>query len=410
MAWSTPDITTITDVLHDGIDAAVQAAVGGAFTVNVSRSSPETSRKNPCQLSFYLMHVARDPNWRNTPVSGPRPQLNNAQPLSLNLYYLLSAWADARYDQEQRAMSAALQYIHSNPIYRHLSGLGEVDEEFTISVEADTIEEMSRLWQAFTVPMRLSCVVKVGVVFVAPVALPPTVSRPPASANIAVGPLPNAGDPIALYAAMNLAFAPYPASVDPALEKGSGGELVAVASGPGANSSVVVRGAGLDRADAGEVFLSTVDGLSEWRLGAGWRQPTTDAGLLELVLPGAYLAAAPANGAVLAQLPPAGIYRLSVGRNPPPAGKPRSNLIPLVVSARLDDLTGPVGGPFTIHGAGFVAGATRLLLGGIDITASAAITVSTITFPKPGALPPGPYTPEVTVNGVPCVPGPVVTL
>lgn len=409
MTWSTPDITSITDILHDKLDAAVQASVGGAFTVTVSRSSPETSRKQPCQLSFYLMHVARDPSWRNTPVAGPRPQLSKAQPLSLNLYYLLTAWADARYDQEQRAMSAALQYIHSNPIYRHLTA-GAVDEEFTISVEADTIEEMSRLWQAFTVPMRLSCVVKVGVVFIAPAALPPTVSRPPASANIAVGPLPNAGDPIALYAAMNLAFAPFPAAADPTLERVSGGELVAVASGLGANSNVLVRGAGLDRPDAAQVFLSTPDGLSEWRLGAGWRQPTTDAGLLELVLPGTYLAAAPANGAVLAQLPPPGIYRLSVGRNPPPASKPRSNRIPLAISARLDDLTGAPGGPYTIQGAGFVPGSTKVVLGGVDITASATTTPTTIKFPKPAALPPGPYTPSVTVNGVPCVPGPVVTL
>ncbi|WP_068076535.1 Pvc16 family protein [Novosphingobium lentum] len=409
MAWSTPDITSITDVLHDKIDAAVQAAVGGAFTVNVSRSSPETSRKQPCQLSFYLMHVARDPSWRNTPVAGPRPQLNKAQPLSLNLYYLLSAWADARYDQEQRAMSAALQYIHSNPIYRHLTA-GAVDEEFTISVEADTIEEMSRLWQAFTVPMRLSCVVKVGVVFIAPVAPRPTVSRPPASANIAVGPLPNAGDPIALYAAMNLAFAPFPAAADPSVEQVSGGELVAVASGPGANSNVVVRGAGLDRADAAQVFLSTPNGASEWRLGVGWRKPVTDAGLLELVLPASYLAAAPANGAVLTQLPPPGMYRLSVGRNPPPAGKPRSNRIPLAISARLDNVTGPANGPYTLHGAGFAPGSTRVVLGGVDITASATITPTTIAFPHPAAPPPGTYAPEVTVNGVPCVPGPVVTV
>src|SRR5262245_24371820 len=131
MAWSTPDIATITDAIHDGLDAAIQSAIGGDFAVTVSRSSPETTRKNPCQLTLYLMHVGRDAFWRNAPVSGVRPQLNTAQPLSLNLYYLLSAWSDARYQEEQRAMTVALQYFHANPIYRHLSG-GAVDEEFTI--------------------------------------------------------------------------------------------------------------------------------------------------------------------------------------------------------------------------------------------------------------------------------------
>ncbi|MEA3051416.1 MAG: hypothetical protein QOG72_319 [Sphingomonadales bacterium] len=406
MAWSTPDIASITDVLHDGLDTAIQAAIGGAFPIAISRSSPETSRKTPCQLSFYLMHVGRDAYWRNSPVAGPAAQLNRAQPLSLNLYYLLSAWADARYEQEQRAMTVALQHFHSNPIYRHLSA-GAVDEEFTISVEADSIEEMSRLWQAFTVPMRLSCVVKVGVVFVAPAEAAPPLAKPPVTANLAVGPLPNPGDPVALYGAMNLAFAPFPA--DPDRERVSGGELVAVASGVGANSNIVVRGAGLDRPDASQAFLSTPDGLTEWELAAAWRQPTGDPGLLELILPNSYLAALPAAGSVLAQVPPPGVYRLAVGQNLP-GDKPRSNRIPLVIAARVDGLTGPAAGPFTVTGGGFAAGSTVVSLGGNDVTATATIAPASIDFPLPPGLPPGIHAVEIAVNGVPSPPGPVVTL
>ena len=63
-----------------------------------------------------MLHIGRDPYWRNTPVSGPRPQLNNAQPLSLNLSYLLTAYCEKDFVLEQRAMSIALQAIHSNPI------------------------------------------------------------------------------------------------------------------------------------------------------------------------------------------------------------------------------------------------------------------------------------------------------
>lgn len=409
MAWSTPDIASITDAIHDGLDNAIQTAIGGAFTVAVSRASPEISRKLvPCQLSFYLMHVGRDAFWRNTPVAGPRAQLNTAQPLSLNLYYLLSAWADARYDQEQRAMTVALQYFHANPIYRHLSG-GAVDEEFTISIEADSIEEMSRLWQAFTVPMRLSCVVKVGVVFVAPVAPPPIVAKPPVTANVAVGPLPFAGDPIALYGAMNLAFAPFPAPTDRTAETVSGGELVAVASGTGGNSNIVVRGASLDQPDASVAFLSTPDGTSEWPLAAAWRQPTTDPGLLELTLPGAYLAALPSSGTTLAAVPPPGVYRLAVGRNLP-GQKPRSNRIPLVIAARVDGVSGASGGPFLVTGDGFAPGATTVSAGGVDVTGAATITAASISFPAPGGAPPGVHAVEIVVNAVPCLPGPVITL
>jgi hypothetical protein len=407
MAWSTPDIASITDVLHDGLDAAIQAAIGGSFAVNVSRSSPETARKQPCQLTFYLMHVGRDAHWRNAPVEGPRPLENTAHPLGLNLYYLLSAWADARYEQEQRAMTVALQYFHSNPIYRHLTG-GVVDEEFSISVEADSVEEMSRLWQAFTVPMRLSCVVKVGVIFVAPAAPPPSIAKPPVTANLAVGPLPGQGDPIALYAAMNLAFAPYPPPSDATEGTASGGELVAVASGAGANSNVLLRGASLDQPDASQAYLSTPDGASEWPLAAGWRQPVTDPGLLELILPAAYLAAAPANGATLASVPPPGIYRLAVGQDLP-GSNPRSNRVPLVIAARIDGLTGPVGGPYAVNGAGFAPGATTVSVGGIDVTGSATVTAAAVSFPLPPALPAGAHAVGIVVNGIPCLPGPVVT-
>ena len=408
MAWSTPDIASITDAIHDDLNAAVQAAIGGAFTVTVSRSSPETTRKQPCQLTFYLMHVGRDPYWRNGPVAGPTPQLNTSQPLSLNLYYLLSAWSDARYEQEQRAMTVALQYFHANPIYRHVSG-GQVDEEFTMSVEADNIDEMSRLWQAFTVAMRLSCVIKVGVVFVAPKLAPAIPAKPPVSANLAVGPWGTSGDPIALYGAMNLAFAPFPRPADPSLESVAGGELVAVASAAGGNSNVLMRGASLDQPDASQVYTSTVDGANEWPLAATWRAAGADPGLLELILPKTYLAAQPATGTTLTNLPPPGAYRLAVGQDQG-GHKPRSNRIPLMIAARIDSISGPAAGEYTLAGDGFVPGATTVSVGGVDVTPLATITKTSVKFPLPAApLPPGAHAVGVVVNSVPCLPGPVVT-
>lgn len=415
MPWSTPDITTVADDLVANLNPMVQgAAAGGGFSVNINQASPETARKSlpaQCQLSFYLMHVGRDAYWRNTPVDGARPQNSAAQPLSLNLYFLLSAYADARYDWELLVMSVALQYFHSNPIYRRLSGT-TVDEEFTISIEADTIEEMSRLWQAFTVPMRLSCVVKVGIVFVAPTAPPKLAAKRPVTANVAVGPRAATGDPVALYGAMNLAFAPYPPPTDATEGRVAGGELVAVASRAGTadpkkRSNVLLRGASLDQPPASQVFLSTPDGASEWRLAPAWRLASTDPGLLELVLPSAYLAAAPSSGTILASVPPPGIYRLAVGRSA--GGNPRSNRVPLVIAARLDDVTGPVGGKYTVTGDGFAPGATTILVGGVDATASATIAAGAINFPLPAALPAGTHAVSITVNAVPCLPGAMVT-
>jgi hypothetical protein len=426
MAWSTPDISRVTDALNDLLTAAIAASTGPPlniphFNVAVSLGSPETARSlTPCQLSLYLMHVGRDAFWRNAPVTGGGPSGSDTQPLSLNLYYLLTAWADADYASEQQAMTIALQAFHSQPIYR----LPPTGDEVTISVEADTIEEMSRLWQAFTVPMRLSCVVKVGVVFVTPAKVAPPPAKPPVTANLAVGPVPGPADPPVLYAAMNLAFAPYPPPLDATAESVTGGELVAVGG-----STVVLRGAALDRPEAAEVYLSTANGATEWRITAAptWRRGATDPADLRMILPATYADPATALPAPPKATPAPGVYRLTVGRGPP-GPKTRSNAVPLTIAARIDDLTGPPapapGAVYDVQGAGFgpAPGLTSARLGAIPLVFTAAASPGpgefsvgadglTLRFGLPNPLPPtGAYPLAIKVNGVPCLPGPVVTL
>ena len=180
--WSTPDLSSITAELVATLQTAINNSVIPPFNVQVSGSSPETVRdQGQCQLSLYLIHVGRDAFWRNTPRQGPRGLTNPAQALSLNLSYLLTAFAGPDFVSEQQAMSIALHAFHERPLFHTPT------EEFTISIEADTIDEMSRLWQAIAVPIRLSSVIKVGVVFISPSQPPATVAPPPRHANIAVG-------------------------------------------------------------------------------------------------------------------------------------------------------------------------------------------------------------------------------
>lgn len=191
--WSVIDLASITDSLLEMLRTAInQSPLWGLqihgqsiqrFNIDVSGAMPAVDRsKGDCQLSLYLLHVSRDPYYRNAPPQGALGRLNTAQPLSLNLSYLLTAYADANFWHEQQAMSIALNCFHENPIYKTAT------EEFTITVEADSIEEMSRLWQAITVPIRLSAMFRVAVAFLAPSAPPPTSSPPPTKAMIGVGP------------------------------------------------------------------------------------------------------------------------------------------------------------------------------------------------------------------------------
>ena len=96
MAWSVADLSSITAELVTMIQNAIIASPIPPFNVTVSGSMPETVRKGgQCQLSLYLLHVGRDPYWRNSPRDTARGLTNPQQALSLNLTYLLTAYADA---------------------------------------------------------------------------------------------------------------------------------------------------------------------------------------------------------------------------------------------------------------------------------------------------------------------------
>ncbi len=183
MAWNVQDLAQVTHLLISQLSAAIKASpryVQNHFPFEVSGLMPAVSRTDGTNvLSLYLLHVGRDPYWRNTPVEGQRGQLNTSQPLSLNLSYLLTSYSEKNWHMEQYLMSVALSYFHANPIYK--SGTAE----FSVTVEADSIEEMSRLWQAITVPIRLSAMFRVAIVFLAPELPPVDDMRTPARGGFA---------------------------------------------------------------------------------------------------------------------------------------------------------------------------------------------------------------------------------
>src|ERR1700722_14849635 len=112
MGWTTYDISEITDALVSLLTTAVEnsplwTSEGGSvpnFLVKVSGNSPDSLRdaqEGECQLSLYLLHVGQDPYFRNTPIFGTSAMANNQQPLSLNLTYLLTAYAPNNALREQ---------------------------------------------------------------------------------------------------------------------------------------------------------------------------------------------------------------------------------------------------------------------------------------------------------------------
>lgn len=170
------DLWTVTERLIELLRAAktasgLWAAEGGhsqGLTVTGLAPDAVRAKKDGNWLTVYLSHVAPDKFHRNTPPPGGRAMQIPQQPLALTLYYLVTAYSAQSYVDEQRAMSIALKYFHEHPFLSAGSGA----KEFSLTIEPQTVDELGRLWQATTSPMRLSALYRVSVIFVEPAPLP----------------------------------------------------------------------------------------------------------------------------------------------------------------------------------------------------------------------------------------------
>jgi hypothetical protein len=414
MVATTYDISEITESLVTALNTANSTSPmwtknGGTipynYLINITSSSPESVRTNhpgDCQLNLYLMHVNQSPYIRNMPVFGANALTNTQQPLALELTYLLTAFAADNADREQQAMSIALHLFHEQPIST-ASG-----QYLTVTLGTDTLEEMSRLWQSFTVAYRLSAVVRVAVALLTPSQQPIQASPPPNTIDITVAPalVALATRPQLYDVSRSIGLTVPSGSTDPDQVIETSTPPVAVAS-----AQLRVGGQGLSSAQASAVFLSTIDGTTTWTI-TPWRVNATLDSELVLNLPGTY--AIPPAPAVPSSLPTPGVYLLSVGSVTPPS---RSPAVPIVIGPLLTNIVSPpllvaTGGSYTIHGAGFVPTATQVFVGATPLTlltvaptaGSGGFQVTSdgtsIAFALPPGQPPGQTSVRLRVDGV----------
>jgi hypothetical protein len=175
------DLSIVTDRLIQQLNDCVSASnlwregSGTQFDINYTGLAPDAARKSAgCQVSLYLFHVAADKFYRNTfPLGGSAQQIPE-QPLALSLYYLLTAYSPNSYVEEQQAMSIALKCFHEHPIVSATVPTNR-EEEFTLTLEPQTVDEIGRVWQSISSPMRLSAIYRASVVFLEPP--PPTAPK-----------------------------------------------------------------------------------------------------------------------------------------------------------------------------------------------------------------------------------------
>jgi hypothetical protein len=365
---------------------------------------------------MYLYHVEPDNAretlfWRPQLASTPDSQPTRFLPLALDLYYLLFAYSETSYTEEQEAMSVALRVFHANPIVRSDPGAA-MPWELSLTMEHRSYDELSRLWQAATTPLRMSLVYRAAVVFIDP---DPAPAPAPATASfsVSVSPVPSpgpAGFPVVFGTSRDGSY------VSP------GGTTVPFSQSPAtvaAGQTAWLLGSDLGIAGVSDhVYLLPPDGGAEvdvtaWAVAAG-----SSAAKFVLTAP-------PATGTAPAGTPDPGVYELRVGSGAPGSpGATRSGSTPVsiaaLVTAPADNAVLTGSSPFTVTGTGFVPGATEVLVGPAALTQAAASpgagefsvdpSGTSVTFSPPdgqrGIVVPA----RVRVNGIESDPAVWVTL
>jgi hypothetical protein len=419
----TLDLSAVTDSLiglvkSQWTTAPIWTEVGGSppaptFTPNFTGLAPDAARQAPGpQLSMYLYHVEPDNAretlfWQPQMLDAPGGEPIRFLPLALDLFYLLFAYSETNYTQEQEAMSVALRIFHANPIVRS-DPAAAASWELSLTVEHRSYDELSRLWQATTAPLRMSQVFRASVVFIDPDVMPPP-APPTSSFSAAAGPVPlpfpspGTGDyPVLLGTFRDGSYV------------GPSGQAIPFSQSPAtvaAGQTARLLGSDLGvRGVSDRVYLLPPGGGAEADVTA-WAV-AADSARFVLALP-AMVGAPPADA------PEPGVYQLRVGSGTPGSpGATRSGSTPVSVAAQVNPpggsppegpvLTGPP--PFTVTGTGFITGTTEVLVGTVALTATtAAPGPGTVSFdPSGGSFsfspPPGPsgavLPVRVRVNGI----------
>jgi hypothetical protein len=400
-AWGTAPIWAELDNLENALGQMQNQVSAPMFQPKFTGLSPDLlAKEGGPLLSLYLYHIEQDISreqlfWKPQIVSdlaGPGQPVQMI-PTALNLYYLMSSYAEGDYHQEQIMMSVALRVFHATPIIRGTSSA--VPWELCLTMEHRSYDEMSRLWQATTAALRLSVVYRAAVVFLEG-EKHPAHNKDVASINVIVGLEGNAQTtpqpttpPLPSPSA-----APTAPPTPPAQELGTFrevsyvdplGETISYPQEPAsaaAGQTVWLMGAHL----AGVAIALEDEGGAEVDISSWVDHTDSTSARLVLVVPTA------------ATAPAVGHYSLVV----------EGERVPLTIAPGVDPVAGAVltGSPVNLTGAGFVAGATDVTVGDTSIpTASVSVgaggTSLSFPFTAPSGIAPGTLLPiVVTVAGV----------
>ena len=136
--------------------ASLRALYDCTFSVLSSTEVAEATVDLPA-VTLYLHRVSMNEHMRSMRRGPERP--NDANPLSLDLHYLLSVWA-ATAPAEHTLLAWTMRELHLQPLLDSSSLSSDAEwlpNEFIEIVPAEMpTDEIMRIWEAFSTPYRLS--------------------------------------------------------------------------------------------------------------------------------------------------------------------------------------------------------------------------------------------------------------
>lgn len=141
-------------------------------TVNVTLLAPDESGPSR-RINLFLYKVEENIFLKNKDweVSSSDPNQIKPPPLSLNLFYLMTAYAQNDTElgnvNAHEILGEAMRVMHENPFIpaEHLvDGLSDTREQVKVIQNNIDLDEMSKVWSTFSEPFRLSVPYEVSVI------------------------------------------------------------------------------------------------------------------------------------------------------------------------------------------------------------------------------------------------------
>ena len=160
------DYTVIDDITNTILNL-IKANTGGLLQPgSITASSPaDISDDTTPLLSLFLYQVNENKHLKNLGMEEANTGALRYPPLSLNLYYLLTAYASSR-GTEHQVMGRAMQILYDTAVIRGslLQGsLASTFEELVVVMHPIPLEDMNKLWSMFvSKPYRLSMTYQVS--------------------------------------------------------------------------------------------------------------------------------------------------------------------------------------------------------------------------------------------------------